>query len=130
VKVLVLVDAYYLCHTVVKAGRARRFHFASTRKSNRRLCKRGWQLKAGRYGRNLLQRRRTETLVSVKPNGQARYRDVDAGWLEVSTLGLLHVVFSRQGQARKIRGLVTDAPELSAAALIQAYEKRWAVEIV
>jgi SRSO17 transposase len=127
VKVLVLFDAYYLCHTVVKACRARRFHFASTLKSNRRLCKLGWQLKAGRYGRNLFRRRRTETLVSVKPHGQARYRDVDAGWLEVSTLGLLHVVFSRKGQARKILGLVTDAPELSAAALIQAYEKRWAI---
>jgi hypothetical protein len=130
VKVLVLFDAYYLCHTVVKACRAQHFHFASTLKSNRRLRKLGWKLKAGRYGQNLFRRRRTETLVSVKPNGQARYRDVDAGWLEVSTLGLLHVVFSRQGQARKIRGLVTDAPELSAAALIQAYEKRWAVEIV
>jgi hypothetical protein len=128
VKVLVLCDAYSLGHTVVKACRARRFHCASTRKSNRRLCKLGWQLKAGRDGRNLFRRRRTQTLVSVKPPGQARYRDGDAGWLEVSTLGLLHVVFARKGQARKILGLVTDAPELSAAALIQADEKRWAVE--
>jgi SRSO17 transposase len=128
VKVLVLFDAYYLCHTVVKACRAQRFHFASTLKSNRRLCKLGWQLKAGRYGRNLFRRRRTESLMSVRPQGQARYRYVDARWLEVSTLGSLHVVFSRKGQARKILGLVTDAPELSAAALIQAYEKRWAIE--
>jgi hypothetical protein len=37
-------------------------------------------------------------------------------------------VFSRQGTTRKILGLVTDTPELSAAGLIQAYEKRWAVE--
>jgi hypothetical protein len=48
VQVLVLFDAYSLCHTVVKACRARRFPFASTLKSNRRLCKLGWQLKAGR----------------------------------------------------------------------------------
>jgi hypothetical protein len=66
--------------------------------------------------------------VSVKPHGQAHYRDVDASWLEVSTLGLLHVVFSRKGQARKVLGLGTDAPERSAVALIQAYEKRWAME--
>jgi hypothetical protein len=37
------------------------------------------------------------------------------------------VVFSRTGQARKSLGLVTDAPELPAVALIQAYEKRWAI---
>ena len=128
VDVMVLFDAYYLCHTVVQACREQRFHFASTLKSNRSLFKQGWKLKAGRYGRNLVRRRRTTSLVSAKPQGNARYRWVDAGWLAVSKLGNLHVVFSRKGTARKILGLVTDTPELSAAGLIQAYEKRWAVE--
>jgi hypothetical protein len=122
VKVRVLCDASSLCHTVVHACREQQFHFAATLKRNRSLFTRGWKRKAGRYGQNLLRRRRTETLVSVKPHGHARYRDVDAGWLEVSTLGPRHVVFSRKGQARKILGLVTAAPELSAAGRIQAYE--------
>ena len=126
--VLVLLDAYSLCHTVGKAWRAQGFHCASTLKSNRRLCKLGGQLNAGRDGCHLLRRRRTESLVSVKPQGQARSRYVEAQWLAVSTLGSLHVVCSRKGQARKILGLVTDAPELSAVALIQAYEKRWTIE--
>jgi SRSO17 transposase len=128
VKVMVLFDAYYLCHTVVKACREQGFHYASTLKSHRSLFKLGWKLKAGRYGQNLLRRRRTETLVSVKPHGPARYRYVDAGWLDVSKLGKLHVVFSRKGRARKILGLVTDNPELSAAGLILAYERRWTIE--
>jgi SRSO17 transposase len=128
VKVMVLFDAYYLCRTVVRACREQRFHVASTLKSNRRLCKQGWQLKAGRYGRNLFRRRRTETLVIDKPHGRARYRYVDAGWLQVSNLGVLHVVFSRKGAARKILGLVTDDPELSATGLIQTYDKRWTIE--
>jgi hypothetical protein len=63
-------------------------------------------------------------VVSVKPQGNARYRVVDAGWLEVSDLGLLYIVFSRKGGTRKILGLVTDDPELSAAGLIRAYKKR------
>jgi SRSO17 transposase len=128
VKVMVLFDAYYLCRTVVKACREQGFHFASTLKSNRRLCKQGWQLKAGRYGRNLFRRRRTTPLVLAKLHGQTRYRFVDAGWLEVSNLGRLHLVFSRKGTARKILGLVTDDAALSAAGLIRTYEKRWAVE--
>jgi SRSO17 transposase len=128
VQVLVLFDTYYLCPTVVKACREKRFHFASTLKSNRSLFKRGWKLKAGRYGRNLFRRRRTASLVITKPHGNARYRVVDAGWLTVSSLGSLHVVFSRKGPARKILGLVTDAPELSAARLIQAYDRRWEIE--
>jgi SRSO17 transposase len=128
VKVVVLFDAYYLCPTVVKACREQQFHVASTLKSNRSLFKHGWKLKAGRYGRNLLRRRRTATLDLAKPYGPARYRYVDASWLEVSTLGPLNVVFSRKGTATKILGLVRDAPVLSAADVIRTYEKRWTIE--
>jgi hypothetical protein len=112
----------------VRACREQHFHFASTLKSNRSLFKQGWKLKAGRYGRNLFRRRRTDTLDLAKPYGPVRYRFVDAGWLEVSKLGPLHVVFSRKGTAKKILGLVTDAPQLSAADVIRTYEKRWTVE--
>jgi SRSO17 transposase len=128
VKVMALFDAYYLCHTVVQACREKHFRFASTLKGNRSLFKPGWKLKAGRYGRNLFRRRHTTSLVLTKPHGHIRYRHLDAGWLQVSSLGVLRVVFSRKGAARKILGLVTDDSELSAAELIQTYENRWAVE--
>ena len=68
-------------------------------------------------------------MILAKPQGSARYRFVDAGWLQVSTLGPLHLVFSRKGSVQKSLGLVTDDPELSAAGLIQTYETRWAVEV-
>jgi DDE superfamily endonuclease len=130
VKVVVLFDAYSLCATVVKACREQRFHFASTLKSNRSLFKLGWKLKAGRYGRNLFRRRRTDTLDLSKPYGPVHYCFVDVGWLQVSTLGPLHVVFSRKGIAKRILGLVTDAPTLSAPDVIRTYEQRWTIEIV
>ena len=128
-KVMVRFDAYDLCHTVVQACRDQGCHVASTLKSNRCLYKQGWKLNAGRYGHNLFRRRRTPPLSSATPPGRVRYRYVDAGWLQVSTLGLWHLVFSRKGAARKILGLVSDDPELSAAELIPTYEKRWAVAL-
>jgi Transposase DDE domain len=128
VKVVVLFDAYYRCPTVVKACREQRFHFASTLKSNRSLFKQGWKLKDGHDGRNLFRRRRAGTLAFSKPYGPVHYRLEDAGWLEVSTLGPLHVVFSRKGTAKTVLGLVTDAPTLSAPDVIRTYEKRWAIE--
>jgi len=128
VTVMVLFDAYDLCHTVVQACRAQGFRFASTLKGNRRLFKPGWKLKAGRSGKHVFRRRRPTSMALPKPHGRVRYRDVDAGWLQVSTLGSLPVVFSRKGSAQKILGLVTDTPELSAAGLIQTDESRWAVE--
>jgi hypothetical protein len=128
VKVTVWFEASYWCRTVVKACREQGFHCASTLTSNRRLCTQGWHLKAGRYGRTLCRRRRTTPLVLAKPHGQTRYRCVDAGWLEVSNLGPLHLVCSRKGTARKILGLVPEDSDLPAAGLIRTYAKRWAVE--
>jgi Transposase DDE domain len=128
VMVMVVFDAYSLCPTVVKACRETRVHVASTLKSNRSLFKPGWKLKAGRYGRNQFRRHRTEPLVIAKPHGSARYRDLDAGWLQVSKRGGLHVVCSRKGVARKILGLVTDDPDLSAADVIRTYDNRWTIE--
>lgn len=78
VKVMVLFDASYLCHTVVQAGREQGFHVASTLKSHRSLFKPGWKRKAGRYGKHLCRRRRTEPLMLEKPHEPARYRDADA----------------------------------------------------
>jgi hypothetical protein len=128
VKVLSLFEADDLGPMGVKAGRAPPFHFASPLQSHRRLFKQGWQRKAGRYGRQLPRRRRPDPLALTKPDGQVRDRGVDAGWLEVSTLGPLHVVFSRKGMATKSLGLVTDAPALSAADVIGTDAKRWTME--
>jgi hypothetical protein len=128
IKVMVVFDAYDLCPPVVKACREKRVHCTSTLKSHRSLFKPGWKRKAGRYGRNQFRRHRTAPLVMAKLHGSARYRDLDAGWLQVSTLGGLHVVFSRKGAARKILGLATDDPDLSAADVIRTYDKRWTMD--
>ena len=128
VNVMVLFAAYYLCQTVVKACREKKFHCASTLQSNRSRFKLGWKLQAGRYGKHRFRRRRTALLEVGKPQGQVRFRYVDAGWLQVSHLGARPVVFSRKGAARKILGLVTDDPDLSAAGLIQADDRRWEIE--
>lgn len=119
VKVMGLFDPYDRCRGVVQACRERHVHFASTLKSHRTLFKASWKLQAGRYGRHLFRRRRTATLVLAKPHGRTPYRFVEAGWLEVRTLGPLHVVFSRKGTAQPILGLVTDDAELSATGLGQ-----------
>jgi hypothetical protein len=125
VKVVVLFAAYDRGPPVVKAGREPHVHVAATLQSHRHLLQPGWKLQAGRDGRNLLRRRRPATLVITKPHGRARYRVVAAGWLPGGHRGRLQVVFSRTGRAQKILGLVTDAPELSAAQLIQTDDRRW-----
>jgi hypothetical protein len=71
-KVVVLFDAFSRCPTVVKACREPHFPVASTLKRNRRLFKHGWKLTAGRYGRHLCRRRRTNTLDLAKPYGPVR----------------------------------------------------------
>jgi SRSO17 transposase len=129
VRVRVLFDLYYLCYTVVKACRRKGFRFVSALKSNRNLFKNGRKLKAGKYGRNLFWRREKKNFVIRKESGKVSYTYVDAGRLDVSDMGKLHVVFSRKGHDRKILGIVTDAPELAAAGMIRAYNERWSIEV-
>jgi hypothetical protein len=124
-QVVVLCEAFYRCPTVVKACREQQVPLASPLQRKRSLCTHGWKLNAGRDGRHRCRRRRTDTLDLAKPDGPGRYRCVDAGWLEVSSLGPLHVVFSRQGTAKQILGLLTDAPALSATDVIRTDEQRW-----
>ena len=129
VRVLVLFDSYYLCPVVVKACRSKGFHFLSTLKSNRNLYKNGRKLKAGGYGFRLWRRGRKQTYRIHKTKGYVKYTYVNAGWLNVSDLGKLHVVFSRKNGERKVLGLVTDDPTLSARQMIQRYDDRWSIEV-
>ena len=129
VHVRVLFDSYYLCPTVVNACRQQGFHFVSTLKSNRNLYKKGRKLKAGTYGRNLYKRSPKKTYRLKKSQGTVHFRYVDAGWLQVSRLGRLHVVLSRKNGERKVLGLVTDDPTLSASQIMRTYNHRWSIEV-
>jgi SRSO17 transposase len=125
VKVVVLFDSYYLCKTVVKACRAKGFRFASTLKANRNLFRGGRKLKAGTYAYRAWQRGSKKAVR----RGNATYQLVDAGWMAVGDLGSLHVVFSRKQGEKKVLGIVSDDPELSARQVVETYTHRWAIEV-
>lgn len=129
VRVRVLFDSYYLCPVVVKACRKKKFRFVSVGKSNRNIYKNGRKLKVGTYGKNLFRRSKKQHLVIQKDNGPVRYTYVDAGWLEISSLGSLHVVFSRKGKNKDVRAIVTDDPKFAASSIIKAYNDRWSIEV-
>jgi SRSO17 transposase len=129
IQVRVLFDSYYLCPVIVKACRKKGFCFVSTLKSNRNLFKNGRKLKAGGYGARLLRRGRKKIYRISKTKGYVKYTYVDAGWLNVSDLGKLHVVFSRKNGEPKVLGLVTDDPHLSVRQMIQTYDDRWSIEV-
>jgi len=125
----VLFDSYYLCPVVVKTCRKKGFRFVSTLKSNRNLYKNGRKLKAGSYGCHLLRRHRKRICRINKAKGYVKYSYVDAGWLNVSDLGKLHVIFSRKNSEPRVLGLVSDDPKLSSSQMIQAYDDRWSIEV-
>jgi len=129
IQVHVLFDSYYLCPTVVKVCRVKGFRLVSTLKSNRNLYKNGRKLKVGGYGYSLFGRHRKKSCRIEKANGSADYTYVDAGWIKVSDLGQLHVIFSRKNRDKKVLGIVTDDPKLSAGQMIRMYDERWSIEV-
>ena len=129
IKVLVLFDTYYLCPVVTKACKEKKFHFISVLKSNRNLKKKGRNLKSGSYGAYCYRNKEKSEMKIKKEHGIAKYKFVDAGWIEVSKLGLSHIVFSRKNSERNILALVTDHPKLKAADIIRSYDIRWNIEV-
>ena len=117
------IEAYEGGAPGLQAGREQRFHAASTRESHRRRFTPGWTRQAGREGRKQFRRHRPAPLLIAKPQGRARSCDRDAGWLQVSTRGGRHIVFSRPGATRQSLGLVPGAPDLSAAAVSECKTK-------
>ena len=129
VKVLVLFDTYYLCPVVTKACKEKKFHYISVLKSNRNLNKRGRKFKSGYYGAYCFKSKEKSKMKISKEHGIASYIFVDAGWIEVSKLGLSHLIFSKKNSERKILALVTDHPRLKAADIIRSYDIRWNIEV-
>ncbi len=129
VDVHILFDSYYMCPVVVKSCRKSGFHFVSTLKSNRNLFKDGRKLKAGNYSKNTFRSQNKGKFAIRKSKGLVKYIYVDAGWLIVSNLGKLHVIFSHRAVEHRILGLVTDDPKLSACQIIRTYDDRWSIEV-
>jgi len=132
--VTVLFDAYYLCPAVTRACADRGWHYVGVGKSNRCFIPAsggGTVKKLGKYGQNVLRREgRTRVIEGLK--SAHRYRLAQRrGYLR--GLGEVNVVFSRRlsgGGDRKSIALVTDDLRASATAVVRAYLKRWAIELL
>lgn len=129
IPVIALFDTYYLCPVVVKACRKKGIHFISTLKSNRILKKRGKKLKSGPYGEYCFKTKKKLEMKITKRNGAATFKYIDAGLIEVSKLGIAHIIYSRKNSERNILGLVTDHPKLKAKDIIKSYNARWNIEV-
>ncbi len=129
VQVRVLFDSYYLCPAVVSTCRDQGFRYVSTLKGNRNLFRNGQKLKTAKHGQALFRKHKKTSFQITKPDGKVSYTYVDAGWLKVNGIGQAHGVFSRKNHDRRILGLVTDDPSLSARQIIRIYNDRWCIEV-
>lgn len=129
VKTRVLFDSYYLCAEGKHACQEKGFHFVSVLKGNRNLFKNGRKLKAGKYGAHLFKRMKPKRHELSKGDKRVRFSYVDAGWIDVSGQGSLHVVYSRKNGEPGIMALATDDPELTPKQMIGAYDGRWNIEV-
>jgi hypothetical protein len=128
-KVIVLFDTYYLCPVVTKACKEKGFHFISVLKSNRNLKNYGKKLKSGSYGSYCFKTKEKLKMQILKESAIANFTYVDAGWIQISKLGLSHLIYSRKNSERKILALVTDNPKLKAKDIIRSYNIRWNIEL-
>ncbi|MCC5827919.1 MAG: transposase [Phycisphaeraceae bacterium] len=130
-KVTVLFDAFYLCPAVVKACEAKGWRWIGVGKSNRNFRPTGGdgtKKKLGQYGANVLRRDGKWRLVEGL-RSRHRYRLAErAGHL--NGIGQVKAVFSRRRSQKNNIALITNDTRASATAVVRAYLKRWAVELL
>jgi hypothetical protein len=127
-RVVVLFDAYYLCRAVVRACRAKQWHFIGVGRGNRVLWIEGQKKRLDVYGRNVLRRSGRWQAVTGYSRPQRYQLASRVGW--VSRVGRVKVVFSRRRGDRRLQTLVTDDVGLGMAQIVSSYLKRWAIEVL
>ena len=126
--VTVLFDAFYLCPTVVNACRKRKWRYISVSKSNRWLTVNSIKHKAGKYGRNILNR--TGRWYSIKGLRKTSSYKLAQRLGTMTKLGQVKVVFSKRRNNRTVIALVTNDIRLSMKKVVSRYLKRWAIEVM
>jgi SRSO17 transposase len=123
---IVLFDSYYLCSTVTRACKARRFPYVGVAKKNRNFFPDGRdrdKRKLGRYGANALRRHgRTFTVQGKKYHLAERVG-------RLSKAGAVKLVVSRRIRERAWIVMATDRQQWSAKTVLSHYLKRWGIEV-
>jgi hypothetical protein len=127
-KVVVLFDAFYLCRVVTDACRARKWHYVSMGKGNRRLWIGGQMFRLGRYGRNVLRRSGQWMNVEGPRRWQLHRLAERMGWMKKLGERQVKVVFSRRKGDWNSVALVTDDVQMPMRQVVTAYLRRWAIE--
>jgi len=126
--VTVLFDAFYLCPAVVNACKKRKWRYIGVSKSNRWLTVNSIKHKAGKYGRNILNR--TGRWYSIKGLRKTSSYKLAQRVGTMNKLGQVKVVFSKRRGDHIVIALVTNDTRLSIRKIVSRYLKRWAIEVM
>lgn len=127
-EVIVLFDAYYMCKTVTRSIKKKRFNFVSVLKSNRNIMvTRDKKSKVRIYSRTCLRKRYDKISIRTK-NKKKRYHAASA-YVFLPSVGQVKVTFSKKPREKKVLAIVTDNLDLKTKDIIQIYSYRWSIEV-
>src|SRR5207249_3619458 len=124
-RVYVLSDTYYASKQIIRAVRAKGFHFVSFLKSNRRLLINGRRSSVSKFLKRYFPKDRKR---HVKLGG-AHYRTLRQD-CSVPGIGDLPVVFSQKIGRRNILALFSTDSSLQTKDILAIYRKRWSIEVL
>jgi len=127
-KVTVLFDAFYLCPNVVKACKARKWHYIGVGKSNRWFTVGSVKHKLAKYGKNVLRNRGIWCNITGLRKTKTYRLAERIG--KLNKLGMVKIAFSRRKGENKHIALVTDDLRASMKTIVANYLKRWSIEML
>lgn len=124
-QVYVLADTYYASKQIIRAVRAKGFHFVSFLKSNRRLIIDGRRSSVSTFLKRSFRKTR-KCWISL---GKTRYATVQQQ-CHLPRIGDVSVVFSQKKGRRTVLPLFTTDTTLTTKDIIAIYRKRWSIEVL
>ncbi len=124
-EVFVLTDCYYATAPMMQQCRKMYYYFISVLKSNRVFFINGYKTNVSTYSRSLFKRKRQHRTIRL---GNAQYK-TETRHVELKTGGAVKVVFSKCQSHRTVMAIFTTATALSTQTIMEAYKKRWKIEV-
>lgn len=126
-RAIVLFDSYYLCPTVIRACKDKRYRFVGVAKKNRNFFPDGRprdKRRLSKYGANVLKRDGRWSTANGK-----KYR-LAARVGQLSKSGRVKLIFSRRAKENAWIAIATDETRWGATTILSHYLNRWPIEIL
>lgn len=125
-EIFVVADTYYACPLIMNVCRQRKYNFVSMLKTNRILYINDKQMNIASYSKRFFSKKRSNHTIKI---GTKKFQ-VHSQKVILKSGGAVKIVCTRVLSHYTVKALFTTNPALPIESIVNAYSKRWSIEVL